>query len=124
MLIKLIVSTKVSDGTWKNPGAVIELDDVEAKRMLKLGAATRPSSSELGSDNTTFSAEEMDDMISALTDIDGVSEKLVGDMIEAGFTSVKEVAKGSVGELVAIKGIGGSTAQKMIESAEGLLDIE
>jgi hypothetical protein len=121
MLIKLKVSAKVSDGAWESPGAIIELDDLEAKRLFKIGAAERPNQIELGSDSTTYSAEEMDDIISALTDIDGISEKLVGDLIEVGLVTINDIAECSLEELVVIKGVGASTALKMIESAKSIM---
>lgn len=121
MLVKLKVSAKV-DGEWKNPGSLVELPADEAKRMFRLKAADRPSQVDLPANSNTYSAEEMDEMISALTEIDGISEKLVGDVIEAGYITVKSIAEASDADLVAIKGIGQSTALRMIESAEGLSD--
>lgn len=116
MLVKVKVSVKV-DGSWKNPGAIVELDDAEGKRLLRLGAAERPSRADIGSGTDTFSSEEMDTMIEGLTSIDGISEKLVGDVIEAGYTTVGSIAGAAAEDLVKIKGIGENTAVKIIESA-------
>ena len=123
MLVKLKVSVKV-DGSWKNPGAVVPLPDDEAKRLFKLGAADRPSKIDMPANSNTYASEEIDEIISTLTEIDGISEKLVGDVIEAGYSSLQSIAEISVDELVKIKGIGENTAERIIESATELYKAE
>ena len=57
---------------------------------------------------------------SSLTQLTAVGEKLALALKEAGFDSLDKVAKASVEQLTAVKGIGEAKAKKMIKEAEAL----
>ena len=119
MQVKLLVSAKVG-GEWKKPGAVVELLDDEARRLFRLEAAQRPSVIEVGSSSDTYTREDVDDMIEKLIEVEGVDNKLVGDLIDAGFTDVELLMNAEVNDLCQIKGIGKRTAERIIDSAAEL----
>lgn len=123
MQVKLLVSAKV-DGEWKKPGAVVDLPDDEAKRMFRLNAAQRPSKVEVGNNSDTYTREEVDGIIEKLIEVEGIDDKLVGDLIDAGYTDVELLMNAEVADLCAIKGIGKKTAEKIIQSAGELAEEE
>ncbi len=110
MQVKLKVSAKI-DGAWKKPGSVVELDDVEASGMIGKKQAERTGSPSVGS------GAGADDMIEDLISVDGIDDKLVGDLIDAGYTSIDKLSDARAEDLVAIRGIGAKTAEKIIDSA-------
>jgi len=57
---------------------------------------------------------------SGLEELEGVGEKTIDLLKEAGFSSVKNLQKASVEDLVKIKGIGEKKAEKIIEAAKKL----
>ena len=58
----------------------------------------------------------------SLAEIPGVGPKIADAMKEAGFETVDQVARASMEELMAAKGIGEKTAQKILDGARGLLE--
>ncbi len=58
----------------------------------------------------------------SLAEIPGVGPKIADAMKEAGFETVDQVARASMEELMASKGIGEKTAQKILDGARALLE--
>ncbi len=56
----------------------------------------------------------------SLKGLTGVGEKTIVSLNEAGFKTLQDIAKASVGELVKVKGIGEKKAEKLIEEAKKL----
>jgi|Deesub1362A_J573_1020465.scaffolds.fasta_scaffold00258_34 large subunit ribosomal protein L32e len=57
-----------------------------------------------------------------LTDIKGVGKKTAEKLVEAGFTTVDDLKKASVEDLVAVEGIGEKLAHKIKEEVERLVE--
>lgn len=57
-----------------------------------------------------------------LTDISGIGAAAAARLVEAGFTTVEDVAKASADVLGAVKGMGAARAARVIASAQSLLD--
>jgi len=58
----------------------------------------------------------------ALTEIPGVGPRIAEALQAAGFSTVDHVARASMAELMAAKGIGEKTAQKILDGAKALLE--
>lgn len=117
MLVKLSVSAKVK-GEWKSPNALIDLDENEARDLIRNKQAIDPKLLDIGKKR----ANVTDEMIEELISVEGVDDKLVGDLIDAGFDSVDKLSDAAEADLVAIKGIGQKTAEKIIASAIDLFN--
>lgn len=114
MLIKLKVSAQVG-GVWKKPGVLVTIDDVEAMEMIQKKQAE--NANPIGALSSGKDEPSMDHIIEELISIDGIDDKLVGDLIDAGYTSVDKLSDAKAEALVGIKGIGQKTAEKIIDSA-------
>lgn len=116
MLIKLKVLAKV-DGEWKSPNSLVNLDDAEARKLIANKQAVDPN---LFGNVNVAPASGVDSMIEELISVEGIDDKLVGDIIDAGYTSIEKLSDAIADDLVKIKGIGVKTAEKIIDSAIGL----
>jgi len=118
MKLRTIVSIK-KDGVWVRPDSVIEMEKGdEADRLIRLGAAT-PVDSDIPMDNEP-APNEIEEMVTELSKIDGVNDDLAVRLVEAGFESIASVAEASPEELMAVKGIGKKNCETIQDSAEEL----
>lgn len=109
------------------PNSIVEIEDIEAKALLRGKYVERLSSHEVTGDDTgTLTAEEIDEIRSELCDISGVNNELALAMIDRDFLSVQKVAElgDDLDRLIAISGIGNATAIKIVESANAILSAE
>jgi ERCC4-type nuclease len=125
MIVRLLVSVKDGSG-YHNPGSLLELDDDEAKRLIRIKAAVvppepEPKEPEPESDEE-LTEEELAQIMEELEPIDGVSEAIASELIDAGYQSLEAVAEANAADLEKIKGIGKKSAVTIIESAQELLE--
>jgi ERCC4-type nuclease len=123
MDIRLLRSMR--DGkVWHNPGDVLEADEETAKYLIAKKAAVPLEAEEEVPDDTDegLTTEEVNEIRESLNEIDGVNDVIADELIRAGYTSIKAVAEAEEKDLIAIRGIGKSTASKIQESAEELTE--
>lgn len=124
MVVRLL--NKIQNGDGEFPaGSVLEIDDAEATRLVKLKAAI---SLEDDDDDEEFEVHQLEDSdeepITGLKEIPGIKEETIESLNDEGIYSVQDLAEKRVEDLILIKGIGVKTAERLIEAAEELLEEE
>ena len=74
-------------------------------------------------DDKKSSKDKKEKTIDGVADLPGVGPSTAKKLSENGFDSLMSVAAASIAQLTAIASLGGKTAQKMIESARGALNL-
>lgn len=131
MLIRLIRSMKNTTGSFL-PGQILDLDDEEAKYLVLRKAAveidiadqpeTNPEEDDTGEDENMLTEDEIAKIREEFKHIVGASDTIIDVLIEEGYQSLQSIANAEVDELIALKGIGKSTAIKIIDSANKLIE--
>lgn len=123
MVVRLLNRIKNGDGYFP-AGAVLEIDDSEARRLLKLKAA-RSMEDEQEDEQEDFLEDGLEEEVEpmrSLNELPGVKKNIVEALTEAGIYSIQELAKKDVDEIVLIDGIGARTAERLIDAANELLE--
>lgn len=136
MRIRLIKTMQNLTGVYK-PGLILEIDDAEAEYLIRRKAAVKfevssepEVSTEMKVDvedsglveDEEITEEELAEIREELKAINGVSAVIIDVLIDAGYQSLQIIADAKVDDLVALKGVGKSTALKIIASAQELID--
>lgn len=121
MVVRLL--NKIQNGDGEFPaGSVLEIDDSEAKRLLKLKAAKCMEDDlddeEIESEDQTKKPE----VLIGLKEIPGIKDEVIEALTGEGIYSVQELAEKDPEDLVIIKGIGAKTAERLIDAANEILD--
>ena len=88
----------------------LELDELEFEEEEDLELETK-------------SSKKKEKTLENVSDLPGVGPSTAKKLSENGFDSLMSIAAASIAELTAIASLGGKTAQKMIESARGALNL-
>lgn len=95
----------------------------EFDRLVRLGAAEVVESADpKDSDELGGGETHLDQTVDKLCELEGVEADLAHKLIDAGFTTVKEVYEADPKDLEKIKGVGKKTAEKMQLSAEPIIE--
>lgn len=128
MRIRMLTSVKDGSG-WIQPGAVRDISDEEANRLIRLRAAEPvkvPTPSEdpeiVADEDEEYSEEELIAISDSLKEIDGVNEEISYRLIEEGFVSVESIVDAEPEDLIKIKGVGKRNVGKIQESAADIVD--
>ena len=131
MLLSLTKSVKLNN-IWKYAGDEVEVEDNEAKRLIRLKAGNPVNNIEPKSfkeepiePNPTIDPEEgepEESDVMLLAQIKGVSEELALRLVNAGFNTPQRAAEADPEDLIQIEGIGPKSVEKIQDSAEELSD--
>jgi hypothetical protein len=118
-------------GKYASPGSIVNVEDDEAARLVRLGAAefisSTPATAPATAPTETGEADDGDDgsidreeAIAELAQIKGVNDKWATDMFEAGITGIgmlQDMSPDALNDLP-IKGIGAKKAADIIADAK------
>lgn len=122
MVVRLLNKIVNGDGEFPS-GSILEIDDTEAERLVKLKAAV-----EIEDVLTEEEEDEEDGQVGtgepliSLTRIPGIKDELIDSLNDADIYSVQGLAEKEIDELVMIKGIGAKTAERLLDAANELLE--
>lgn len=121
--MKYNVVTTLHDGKNHLPGDSVDIEDAkEAKRLVTLGVITPAAPvQEDSSNNTGKNAEAIEELMQ----IEGVTKEIAISLIDVGYSSIADVQKAKVDDLVAlkIKYVGKATAEKLIAYANDNFEV-
>ena len=111
------VHTIDSGRNKKLPGSKFSVDEQEAKRLISLGAAKVDNSIKEVQSEEPATDSALDDKITELLEITGVTKSIAVILLQNGFESVSDVAGADPTKLCKIKGITVAAAKVIVDSA-------
>lgn len=115
--MKYSVLKTLHDGKTHLPGETVVVEDQkEAKRLIALGVITPAlAKQEESSSHNDKNAEAIEELMQ----IEGVTKEIAVSLIDVGYSSIVDIQKAKVDDLVAlkIKYVGKATAEKLIAFA-------
>jgi len=133
MKIRTITAIK-HNGAEVPIGSTLEVDESDREavkefdRLVRLKAAEVVESDDPKDDNEPGETKikpghtHLNSAIEELCELDGVESDIAQRLIDAGFTTVKDVYEADSAALVKIKGIGEKSCIKIQESAETIIE--
>lgn len=98
-----------------------ETSDSPAPDTASTSATETAETTSAESTSSSDASESTSESEASLEDVWGVGASRAEDLRDAGFESVRDVADATTDELSEVSGIGASTAEKMVDSADDLV---
>lgn len=117
MVVRLLSKIQNGDGEFPT-GSVLELNDSEATRLVKLKVAVS-----LEEEEPQINGPEIneDRPVLGLKEIPKIKDDTVEALTDEGIFTVQDLIERSVEDLILIQGIGVKTAERLIDAARDLL---